>query len=66
MNIKFENIGKVNIYLKPTLLRGWYIIGETKKCLIVRKYFKKRYGSLNYVGDCYYLSKKLITKVKPV
>ena len=55
---------KINIYLKPTLLRGWYKIKETKKCLVVRKEFKQRYGYKNFIGDCAYIPKKEIDKIE--
>ena len=54
---------KFNIYLKPSLLRGWFIIKETPKCLVVRKEFKQRYGIEDFIGDCAYIPKKNILKI---
>lgn len=53
-----------NITMKPTLMRGWVVIKETKRSLVVRKTFKKRYNKSNYIGDCYYLPKKNILKIE--
>ena len=27
---------KIDLYLKPTMLRGWVLIRQTKKCLVIR------------------------------
>ena len=55
---------KINIYLKPTLMRGWVVIKETPKCLVVRKTFKQRYGYKDFIGDCVYVPKKNIIKIE--
>jgi len=57
---------KYNIYLKPTLLREWVIIKRTKKCIVIRKKFNKRYGYKNYLGDCVYVPIKQIKRIEEV
>ena len=47
---------KVSFRLKPTFMREWTVIRETKKCLIVRK---RVIGTL--VDD--YISKKTIMEI---
>ena len=53
----------VTIELKPAKLTNWVIIKETKKCLVLRKTFKERYGQKNYIGDCVYVPKKNIQSI---
>jgi hypothetical protein len=53
---------KVNIYLKPTLFRGWYILRETEKCLVIAKRVPKPREREIDVG-AFHLSKKTITKI---
>lgn len=54
---------KVNLMMKPILMREWHIIKFTKKSVVVRKKFTARYGRKDYIGDCYYLPKKNILKI---
>jgi hypothetical protein len=59
--------GKVNITLKSSMLRGWKIINETKKYLIIEKTFIMRYNHrditvTNSVTN--YLPKKSILKIE--
>jgi len=54
---------KINIYLKPSLLRGWYILRETAKCLVIAKRLPRPREREVDVG-AYHLSKKIIRKIK--
>jgi len=60
---QFEVGDNVNIILKPVLLREWFIIKETKKCLVIRKTFHQRYGHTGFIGDCHYVPKKEIVSI---
>jgi hypothetical protein len=60
---KIEVGTKVNLLMKPVLMREWIIVKETKKCYIVRKTWNNRYGMKNYLGDCHYIPKKDIAGI---
>ena len=55
-----------NFYLKPNSLKDWVIIKKTKKCLVIRKTFKQRYGYKNFIGDCIYLPIKSIERQEEI
>lgn len=59
---------KYNIYLKPSLLREWVIVRETKKCLVCRRVLKKNtyFGKKGDLGGETYVPKKTITRIQEV
>lgn len=59
---------KFDIYLKPSLLRGWVIIRETGKCLVARKVLTKNtyYGKKGDLGSPTYVPKKNILRMEEV
>lgn len=54
----------IDLTLKPMMMKDWVLIRETKKCLVVRKTFKQRYGSKHVLSGCNYIPKKTILKVE--
>lgn len=59
---------KFNIYLKPSLLRGWVIIRETKKCFVARKVLTKNTysGKKGELGGETYVPKKYIKRIEEI
>ena len=59
---------KVNIHLKPSLLRGWVITRKTKKCIVVRKvYTKDNWGyKKGELGPETLVPNKTITRIEKV
>lgn len=53
----------VDILMRPTTLRNWEILRETKKCLVIAKTFPKRYG-LKEVGATHIPKKNILKIIK--
>ena len=54
---------KVNFILKPSLLRNWIILRETKKCYVIAKRKPKIHEKEYHVG-AYHLSKKIVERIE--
>jgi len=56
----------INVHLKPSLLRGWVIVRETKKCIVVRKFLTKDtyMGKKGDLGPETLVPKKIITRIE--
>jgi len=54
-------LGKVDIVMKPTVMRGWIIVGTTEKCYKVSKTMNYKYQKGEHV---YYIPKKNVLEIK--
>ena len=57
---------RVNLVMKPVVMKDWVIKKETKKCYLVQKRFDKRYGIDGYLGEPHYIPKDQIACIRVV